>query len=56
MREDCGNLSEVTVEVGHEIMLERPAGVNEAIATWLTSCPRFEPTIEGFDGVPQAVA
>ncbi|WP_411907109.1 alpha/beta fold hydrolase, partial [Rhizobium mayense] len=37
MREDCERLSEVTIEGGHEIMLEAPAAVNEAIAGWLQS-------------------
>ncbi|WP_210184547.1 alpha/beta hydrolase [Rhizobium sp. YK2] len=37
MREDCKRLSEVTIEGGHEIMLEAPTAVNEAIAGWLQS-------------------
>ena len=37
MREDCANLAEVTIEGGHEIMLERPAAVNDAISDWLAS-------------------
>ncbi len=37
MREDCANLTEVTIEGGHEIMLEYPAAVNDAIAGWLAS-------------------
>lgn len=35
MREDCDQLSEVTIDGGHEIMLEAPAAVNEAIGNWL---------------------
>jgi pimeloyl-ACP methyl ester carboxylesterase len=37
MRDDCSSLSEVIVEGGHEIMLERPEAVNEEIAAWLIS-------------------
>ena len=37
MREDCANLTEVTIEGGHEIMLERSAAVNEAISAWLAA-------------------
>jgi pimeloyl-ACP methyl ester carboxylesterase len=37
MRDDCVNLTEVTIDGGHEIMLERPTAVNEAISGWLTS-------------------
>lgn len=37
MRQDCERLTEVTLEGGHEIMLETPGTVNEAIARWLTS-------------------
>ncbi len=37
MREDCKRPSEVTIEGGHEIMLEAPTAVNEAIAGWLQS-------------------
>jgi pimeloyl-ACP methyl ester carboxylesterase len=37
MREDCEQLSEVTIEGGHEIMLEAPKAVNEAILNWLQS-------------------
>nr|WP_168598879.1 alpha/beta fold hydrolase [Rhizobium sp. SG570] len=37
MREDCERLSEVAIEGGHEIMLEAPTAVNEAIAGWLQS-------------------
>lgn len=35
MREDCANLTEVTIDAGHELMLERPEEVNQAIAGWL---------------------
>ncbi len=35
MRADCADLSEVTIEGGHELMLERPAEVNAAIEDWL---------------------
>lgn len=37
MREDCANLTEATIEGGHEIMLERSAAVNEAISAWLAA-------------------
>jgi hypothetical protein len=37
MRDDCANLTEVTIEGGHEIMLERPQAVNDAISDWLAS-------------------
>ena len=36
MREDCADLTEITIDGGHEIMLERPDEVNEAIAGWLS--------------------
>ena len=35
MREDCADLTEVIIEAGHELMLERPAEVNAAIGEWL---------------------
>lgn len=35
MREDCGNLSEVTIDAGHSITLEAPDAVNNAIESWL---------------------
>lgn len=35
MRDDCADLTEVTVSAGHELMLERPDEVNRAIATWV---------------------
>jgi hypothetical protein len=34
MREDCADLTEVVIDGGHEIMLERPAAVSDAIAAW----------------------
>ena len=37
MREDCADLSEVTIDCGHEVMLERPKELNEAMAGWLSS-------------------
>lgn len=37
MREDFERLTGVTIEGGHEIMLEQPDSVNKAIADWLTS-------------------
>jgi pimeloyl-ACP methyl ester carboxylesterase len=36
MREDCNDLSEVTIDCGHEVMLERPKELNEAITGWLS--------------------
>ncbi len=35
MREDCGDLTEVVIDAGHMLMLERPNEVNNAIAEWL---------------------
>ncbi len=35
MREDCADLTEVTIEAGHELMLEHSDQVNSAIAEWL---------------------
>jgi len=35
MREDCADLTEITIEAGHELMLERSDEVNSAIAEWL---------------------
>ena len=32
MRADCADLTEVTVDSGHEVMLERPAELNAALA------------------------
>ncbi len=37
MREDCTNLTEVIINAGHELMLEKPAEVNEAIENWINS-------------------
>ena len=37
MREDCANLTEVTIAGGHMLMLERVTEVNDAIAGWLAS-------------------
>ena len=37
MREDCADLTEVTIDGGHELMLERRTEVNEAIAGWLSA-------------------
>lgn len=38
MREDCAYLTEVTIDAGHELMLERPGEVNTALQNWLASC------------------
>lgn len=35
MREDCVDLTEVTIAGGHELMLEQPEAVNAAIERWL---------------------
>lgn len=35
MREDCSDLTEITINAGHALMLERPAEVNAAIDRWL---------------------
>jgi pimeloyl-ACP methyl ester carboxylesterase len=35
MRADCADLTEVTVDAGHWVMLERPDAVNAAVETWL---------------------
>ena len=35
MREDCADLTEVTIASGHMVMLERPGEVGAAIAEWL---------------------
>ena len=37
MRADCADLTEVSVDAGHELMLERPAEVNAALDGWLTA-------------------
>jgi pimeloyl-ACP methyl ester carboxylesterase len=36
MREDCSNLTEVSIAAGHMLMLERPDEVNRRIADWLS--------------------
>lgn len=40
MREDCTDLTEVTIAGGHMLMLERPDEVNAAVAGWLAEKPR----------------
>lgn len=37
MRDDCADLTEVTVDGGHELTLERPDEVNTAIAAWASA-------------------
>ena len=37
MREDCADLTEVTIDGGHELMLECPNDVNRAIDGWLSA-------------------
>ena len=37
MRADCTELREVTIQAGHELMLERPAEVNSALHAWLAA-------------------
>ncbi len=37
MREDCSDLTEVTIAGGHMLMLERPDDVSAAIGSWLAS-------------------
>jgi pimeloyl-ACP methyl ester carboxylesterase len=37
MRADCADLTEVTIDAGHDVMLERPDEVNAALGTWLTA-------------------
>jgi pimeloyl-ACP methyl ester carboxylesterase len=39
MRADCERLTEVTIDGGHELMLERPAEVTAALTAWLASLP-----------------
>jgi pimeloyl-ACP methyl ester carboxylesterase len=39
MRADCADLTEVTIDAGHEVMLERPAEVNAALEEWLRAKP-----------------
>jgi pimeloyl-ACP methyl ester carboxylesterase len=36
MRDACADLTEVTVDAGHDVMLERPDEVNAALEAWLT--------------------
>jgi pimeloyl-ACP methyl ester carboxylesterase len=36
MRADCADLTEVRIDAGHTVMLERPAEVNAALEEWLT--------------------
>ena len=40
VRQDCARLTEVTVEAGHELMLEAPDQVNTAISDWLSTAAR----------------
>lgn len=35
MREDCADLTETTIEAGHNLMLEQPDATNDAIEDWL---------------------
>jgi pimeloyl-ACP methyl ester carboxylesterase len=35
MREDCTDLTEVVIEAGHELQIEKPTEVNKAIYDWL---------------------
>ena len=37
MRADCADLSEITIDGGHELMLERAPEVNRAIGDWLVA-------------------
>jgi len=37
MRQDCRNLTEVTVSSGHWMAQEKPVAVNAALAKWLTT-------------------
>ena len=42
MRQDCQNLTEVTVASGHWMAQEQPAAVNAALAKWLaTQLPQW---------------
>lgn len=34
MREDCADLTEITIDAVHELILEGPLAVNDAIARW----------------------
>ena len=40
MRAACADLTEATVDAGHELMLEKPAELNEALAKWLETAVR----------------
>ena len=44
MRHYCTNLTEVSLEAGHWVNLERPAEVNTALLSWLSTAvaPRLE--------------
>jgi hypothetical protein len=35
MREDCTDLTEVIIDAGHELQIEKPIEVNKAIYDWL---------------------
>jgi pimeloyl-ACP methyl ester carboxylesterase len=37
MRADCADLTEVTIDAGHDVMLERPDEVTAALEHWLTA-------------------
>ena len=37
MRQDCRNLTEVTVASGHWMAQEKPVAVNAALAKWLAA-------------------
>jgi pimeloyl-ACP methyl ester carboxylesterase len=37
MRADCADLTEVTIDAGHDVMLERPDEVTAALEDWLTA-------------------
>jgi len=37
MRADCTDLTEVTIEGGHEVMLEYPNEVNDSLERWLAA-------------------
>ncbi|GGO95463.1 alpha/beta fold hydrolase [Stakelama pacifica] len=39
MREDCSDLTEVVIDAGHQLALEDPGAVNQAIAYWLAGMP-----------------
>ena len=54
MREDCADLTEITIDAGHMLMLERPEAVNRAIAAWcagrLGAATAAVPTPRGTSG------